>query len=454
MEKLPAEKIQNNSESFFIIPFYYSGKKVFEKCVSDNWSKDKSYNHWFLAKHIDAFDKGEEDERIFTYYTLKTDAYQSYGLPNPNQEIKITSDLIVDDNNIMPEEFTMKIYQIKLLYFSTGFGFLIYKIDHRDDGIETIINKSFALLRAFVPNRKSGKQVRFHAQISSENNSGDVTEEEINIINITNKLLELKGKKNKVELFPISCKNQCYVYHRIQLAEPMSDEDVKSALLYLRKGFHRTFIIYEEEENSICDFIWRQNKNLYWGGSMKGLVSLSYCLPGENNYFVTNQYINNVRYQYFLLYMILLHQRQVLLHYNYLAVKEQNDMKKLEQIKKELIRFRINFAYKTVSDEASYQKLYDGMYECLSLDSLNSDIQDVIDRVTEYQDLSKEKGINKALALIAMFSIFSAFADGLALVDRLMAEPKLTCFHWTTVISIIFIIIIAGYIFIKNIFKK
>jgi len=152
--------------------------------------------------------------------------------------------------------------------------------------------------------------------------------------------------------------------------------------------------------------------------------------------------------------MILLHQRQVLLHYNYLAVKEQNDMKKLEQIKKELIRFRINFAYKTVSDEASYQKLYDGMYECLSLDSLNSDIQDVIDRVTEYQDLSKEKGINKALALIAMFSIFSAFADGLALVDRLMAEPKLTCFHWTTVISIIFIIIIAGYIFIKNIFKK
>ena len=452
MENVPADKLKNNSESFFIIPFYYSGKKEFEKCISENWKKDQSYNHWFLAKHIDAFDKGEG--QIFTYYTLAPEAYQSFGLPKPNEKIKVLSDLIMDDGYIMPEQFTVKIYQIKILYFNTGFGFIIYKADHEDDTVDTVINKSFALLRAFVSNRKSGKQVRFFVPGVSENGSNESEDKEINIVDITNRLLELKGRRNKTELFPISCKNQCYVYHRIQLAEPLAEEEVMRDLLLLRKGFHGSFIAHEEDENSIYDFVWKQNKNLYWGGSMKGLVSLSFCMPGENNYFVTKPYVNNVRNHYFLLYMILLHQRQVLLYYNYLAVKEQNHMKKLEKIKKELIRFRINFAYKTVSDEASYQKLYDGMYECLSLDNLNSDIQDVIDRVTEYQDFSNEKGMNRALALIGMFSIFSAFADGIAFADRLKAGIKFTGIYLVVLIIIIIVILFAAYIFIKNIFKK
>jgi len=451
MEKQAEEKLNNSSESFFIVPFYYFGKKEFEKCISENWEKERSHNHWFLARHIDAFDKGKDVERIFTYYNLKRETYQAYGLPNPYGDIKVTSNLIADDINL-PEQFTMRISQIKLLYFNTGFGFVIYKVDHREDEIELIINKSFALLRAFVPNRKSGKQVRLFALEPSEKNGSELTEKELNIIDITNKLLELKEKKNSIELFPISCKNQCYVYHRIQLAEQISDEEAQRYLFYLRKGFHSSFIAYDE--NSIYDFIWKQNKNLYWGGSMKGVVSLSYCIPGENNYFVTRQYVYNVRNDYFLLYMILLHQRQVLLYYNYLAVKEQNNMKRLEQIKKELIRFRINFAYKTVSDEASYQKFYHGMYECLSLESLNSDIQDVIDRITEYQDFANEKGMNRALALIAIFGIFSALADGIGFADTIMKGTSFTVLHWIIILLIIIIIIMACYTFIKNFFKK
>lgn len=452
MERQLTDNLKNNSESFFLIPFYFSGKKAFEKCISENWEKEQSYNHWFLAKHIDAFDKGNHDERIFTYYTLKADAYQVYGLPNPKEDIRVTSDLIIAEEN-PAEQFIIRISQIKLLYFNTGFGFLIYNIDHGEDGIELITNKSFALLRAFVSNRKSGKQVRLSVLTPSDNSSR-LPEKELNIIDITNKLLELKGKNSQIELFPISCKKQCYVYHRLQLAVPLADEEVKRDLLYLRKGFHRSFTIHEDEEDNIYDFVWRQNKNLYWGGSMKGVVSLSFCLPGENNYFVTNQYPYNVRNDYFLLYMILIHQRQVLLYYNYLAVKEQNDMKELEKIKKELIRFRINFAYKTVSDEASYQKFYHGMYQCLSLESLNCDIQDVIDRVTEYQDFSNEKGMNRALALIAMFSIFSALADGIGFADRVKEGIEFTWLHWAALILIIIIIIFAAYIFIKNIFKK
>lgn len=453
MEKHLAEDLKNNSESFFLVPFHYSGKKAFEKIIGDNWDKEEGHNHWFLAKHIDAFDKGKDHERIFTYYSLKEAAYQYYGLPNSYEDIMITSDLIVDDGKL-PEQFTMKISQIKILYFSTGFGFLMYQIDHGEDEIETISNKSFALLRAFVPVRRSGKRVKLSISIPSENENLGLIDQELNLINITNHLLELATKKNQIELFPTSCKSQCYIYHRIQLAKPMAEEEVEGNLLYLRKGFHRSFSTYEEEEDNIFDFKWKQNKNLYWGGSMKGVVSLSYCITGENNYFVTKQYCHNVRNDYFLLYMILLHQRQVLLFYNYLAVKDQNSMKKLEAIKKELIRFRINFAYKTVSDEASYQRFYHGMYECLSLESLNSDIQDVIDRVTEYQDFSNEKSMNRVLALIAMFSIFSAFADGTGFADRMQEGIEPTGLHWATLIIIIIIMIFAAYTFIKNFFKK
>lgn len=347
----------------------------------------------------------------------------------------------------------MRIFQVKILYFNTGFGFLIYQINHQEDGIEAIANKSFALLRAFVSGRKSGKQVRLSVLGPSGVEGVEPTEKELNINSITNQLLEIRGK-NKIELFPTSCKNQCYVYHRILLANPISEEETERYLLLLRKGFHTRFVTHEDGEDNVFDYYWRQSKNLYWGGSMKGVVSLSFCTPGEDNYFVTRQYPNNVRNDYFLLYMILLHQRQVLLYYNYIAVKEQNNMKKLEHIKKELIRFRINFAYKTVSDEASYQKFYLGMYDCLSLESLNCDIQDVIDRVTEYQDFSNEKSMNRVLALIATFSIFSALADGIGFADNLKNGLELTWVHVLVLIFILIVLLIAAITYIKNLFKK
>lgn len=451
MEKQLTKELKNNSESFFIIPFYYSGKKAFENYLGENWYKEQSHNYWFLAKHIDAYDK--RNERIFTYYTLKAAAYQNYGLPKAGENIRIVSDLISDK---LPEQYKLKISRIRILYFNTGFGFLIYQINHVEDDIETITNKSFALLHAFVENRKSGRQVKLFALMPSEN-SGEPEERELSILAVSNQLLTSEGRKSKIELFPISCKNQCYVYHRILLSGPVAENEenhLERDLLYLRNGFHRSFEINEEEENDIFSFSWKQGRNMYWSGSMKGVVSLSFCIPGENNYFVTEQYTKNVRNYYFLLYMILLHQRQVLLHYNYLAVKDQNDMKKLEQIKKELIRFWINFAYKTVSDEASYQKFYHGMYQCLYLDSLNSDIQDVIDRVTEYQDFANEKGMNRALALIAMFGIFSALSDGIGFADRIGQKIAFTALHWLIIAFIVVIIIFVCYTFIKTFFKK
>lgn len=453
MEKNPVVEYKNNSESFFLVPFYYSGRKSFEKRLGVYWDKEESSNHWFLAKHIDAFDKGKDNERISTYFTLKEASYQHYELPPRDTDITITSDIIVDDNKL-PDQFTMRISGIRILYFTTGFGFLIYQIDHSEDELETIVNKGFALLRAFVTDRKSGKEVKFTYSLPVENESDKLTEHELNLMKVTNHLLETEGNSKRIELFPTSCKSQCYIYHRIQLGKPLAENVLERHLLYLRKGFHTSFSVPEKEEDNLFDFTWRQNSNQYWGGSMKGVVSLSYCKPGENNYFVKEQYPNYVRNDYFLLYMILLHQRQVLLYYNYIAVKNQNRMKKLEKIKKELIRFRINFAYKTVSDETSYQRFYDGMYECLSLECLNSDIQDVIDRVTEFQDFSNEKSMNFVLALIAIFSVISAFADAIGFADRLKGGIIFTGPHWIALILISFIMVTAIFTIIRRVFRK
>jgi uncharacterized membrane protein (DUF485 family) len=453
MEKNSAEILRNNSESYFLVPFYYSGKKVFEKRLGVNWRKEGSNNHWFLVKHIDTFDKGKDDERIATYFTLREENYSHYNLPARDTDITVASDLIVGEDKL-PEHFTMRITQVKILYFNTGFGFLIYQIDHQEDELGTIVDKSFALLRSLVPERRSGKGVRFTALLPCQNESDKLTECEINLMKITNHLLEVDENNKYLELFPTSCKNQCYIYHRIQLGKPISDEELERHLLYLRKGFHTSFHVPEKEEDHLFDFAWKQNSNQYWGGSMKGVASISYCIPGENNYFVKVQYSHYVRNDYFLLYMILLHQRQVLLYYNYIAVKNQSRMKKMEKIKKELIRFRINFAYKAVSDETSYQRFYNGMYECLSLECLNSDIQDVIDRVTEYQDFSNEKSMNFVLALIAIFSVISAFADAIGFADRMMEGIVLSGPHWAAIISISVIMIAVIITIIKRVFRK
>lgn len=62
--------------------------------------------------------------------------------------------------------------------------------------------------------------------------------------------------------------------------------------------------------------------------------------------------------------------------------------------------------------------------------------------------------MNRVLALIAMFSIFSAFADGTGFADRVKEGIEPTGLHWATLIIIIIIMIFAIITVVKSLFKK
>ncbi len=340
-----------------------------------------------------------------------------------------------------------------LLYYRADLGFLIYNIKHEElEKIASITNKCFSLLRFFTKERTDNNKVELSYQVKKETSKkkASIETKALQLTDITEKLLKMQDEKPRIIIFPTSLKKQCYIFHRILLPEPISKEELEKSMYYLRRGYHTSFVYEPCQEDNNLDFLIVQQKNIYWSFCQRAIISLSYCLPGEDNYFVTNQYCNNVRNDYFLLYMMLLHERHALLHYNYIAVIRQRKMKRLERLKRELISFRINFAYKVVSDEVSYQYFYDSLHNDFALDRLNADLQDVIDRVTEYQDTTHEKSMNSALGLIALFSIFSAFGDGISLIDRVNNNMGFTIYHWICIGLVILISLRAAYIFLRN----
>ncbi len=146
--------------------------------------------------------------------------------------------------------------------------------------------------------------------------------------------------------------------------------------------------------------------------------------------------------------MLRLHERQALFYYNSVILLAKNKSSKLFDIKKNLINFRMNYSYKVISDEFSYQNLYNYMYQSFGLQDLNSDIQDIIDRATEHQKNIHENSTNTALAILALFGVFSAFDSSFAVIDRFYSGVPLNAYHFLAINIIIVMILASILIFI------
>ena len=190
------------------------------------------------------------------------------------------------------------------------------------------------------------------------------------------------------------------------------------------------------------DFAYSPLENVYWSGNSLGVVSISIDADKSNHKFITEKFAYYVNHDYFYIFMLALHERELLLHYNYDAVKNWNNQRALCGMRKQLVEFNILFAYNIVSEEMAYQMLYEKLYDCFRLEKLENDIQDVIGKVDEYVTSTNDRKTNALLSMLTLLTIFSAFTDSLGLIDRLN-QAGLTYAH-LVVIGINIVIILIG----------
>ena len=176
----------------------------------------------------------------------------------------------------------------------------------------------------------------------------------------------------------------------------------------------------------------------------------SYVGYKDNDTFITKVHKRNVDLDYFYIFILALHEREILLKDNYLAVKYRNNHKKLIDMKDQLLMMDIVYSFNTVSIESSYQRFYSNICDVFNLEALRSDIRNVVENVESHVNDQNDQKINAVLTAISLLAILSAFTDGIGFADRIEGGAPFGYLQWGIIAMIAISITVAIIIFRKK----
>lgn len=441
-----SEKIINaqvDSVSRFVVPFhldYKYEKKHKVLFAAGDWQVEVKYPRYITKYMQEIFNSTEG--RICTFYKLNEEKREELNLPIDTVHPLYVESNIIEGN---PRQHVFWIVDISAAYFSTGIGFVFIDVGHQtDDSFEEIVDRCFALSNIFTNEHdNSGRESRLKFYYEK-----DEQKVFFSLKNCIYDILKTQQLKDRLEIFPTSQRRKMNAYHRI-FRESMEEGD-QECIDFLAKGRHSASIAQQKRYDFLeSDFIFSNTRNTSWCICPSGVVSLTYD-EEMNQHFLTQIHPRNVDVDYFLVFLFALHEREILLKYNYDAVRNWNNPKKLMEMKEKLIRFNLWFSYNTVSVEMSYQNFYECLYKALKLEKLETDIQDVIVKVNEYVNAQREKKINGILTAIALLAVISAVTDGISLVDRVYDEMPFQTGHFVILAFIIVVIGCGIYCFLRR----
>lgn len=384
--------------SRLIIPFYMNDKNG--KCsqalfLSEDWTRLRRSSVYLTGYMNEIFGGGAGD--ICGFFMLNDKAWDKAGLPSKGQVVHIVSEI----RDGVKEDFTFSLECVWAAYFATGIGFLFLDIGHKEDeGVKEITDKCFALINCFIKrtSRYSGKNVVRFQYFQGENVF------EFQLADAIKNILDIPGHKDIIKLFPTNMRSKISAYHRLY-CEKVSEEDIKYAG-YLSKGMHSEAVIQETNDMFETEFEYRSGNNMRWSITSVSVVAITEKIDGRED-FITRKHLEHIEKDYFLIYLFGLHEREILLWYNYQVVSNWNAGGKLIKYRDELIRFNMWFSYNTVSCEMAYQNFYECLYKVLKLENLERDVQEVVAKVSEYESGIKDDRMNIFLSIITIVTTVS-----------------------------------------------
>ena len=158
----------------------------------------------------------------------------------------------------------------------------------------------------------------------------------------------------------------------------------------------------------------------------------------------------NVDFDYFYIFILALHEREILLKDNYYAVKYRNNPKKLIAMKNQLLTVDILYSFNTISIESSYQRFYTGLVEIFNLENLRSDIRNVVENVESHVNDKKDRKVNAVLTAISILAIFSVLMDGIGFADRIESGDPFGILQWLVVVLVALFFAVAIFVLKKK----
>lgn len=435
------ENIMNNtcnyqSESRFLLPFYYENCNV---GVSESPFEKEDFVLYeiktkYLVKAIGELFSGNEKATCRCYY-IKDEARRKYNLPARFTSVKVHSKMRGCSGN-----YSFKILGNRVFYFPTGIGYLETSIQYENNDPKEIANIGFYLANVFTNEHDSG-QIENNLSFSYEMGEQEIL---FSFKNSFYSILQAEKHKDNLVVFPATERKRMQVYHSV-ICKNVLDE--KKNLYSLCNGLH--YDIYYDE-NMDDDLVFSSVSNQKWAVSSSGVVSLAVINEDDaHSYFLANNFMRSTLYDYYYIFILLLHERELLLRYNHLAVKNKSQTRKFIGMKKNLLQLEILYTYNTVSTEASYQKFFNNLEDAFNISKLEDDIHEVIENVEAYVKDRKDRRTNTLLTAISVLAVFSVLTDGIALADRIQSGAPFGVFQWM-VIAIVAIFISVAIIMLRR----
>ena len=420
-------KTNSSSVSRFLVPFY-NEKKDYLPFKETDFTRYQVKTRYLVESVYELF-KENKDTECKCYY-LNSELWGSYGLPPRFSNISLRSEM-----SGCSDIFDIAISAIRVYYFKTGIGFLEIEIQYPADDIDAISDVSFCLSNIFTNEHDSGDQENrlFFSYIS------DNTSVQFSLKNSIFNILNVATYNDDLKLFPANSRKKLLSYHSV-ITPPQ--EDIKKYIYALCNGLHSN-VFYDEEMDDNTGF--SSISNQMWGISSTGVASVAYP-SDKSRKFVETTFKRNTIYDYYYIFLLVAHEREILLKYNHEAVKNRANPKALVSMKKDLLKLRVIYTYNTVSTESSYQRFYECISDEFNISSLEADIRDVVEAVDCHVNDIKDRKMNTILAALSLLAIFSILTDGIALADRIESGSYFGVLQWGVIgiVAVIITIVLFG----------
>ena len=436
----------------YIIPFSYEGN------YSDACTKINS--NWELRKPPDTEQDIYEYVADSLYSTEKAISESendigSLWVPKKGSKIRFPRLLYID--SVSNEQFKIYSHEIGLSIFRNGIGFVWYDISlrHMDTSFVTDTDIIINFQNKFKElNRKSN----ISRIVLEENDSSFVLGEWIE----NTLLADITGKR----FYPgrIHCSNSGYstkvpdkalLYTYYIAFGDMDTQELLKLNYRLSSGYDTKYKLL----NSIVENCFTPFENVVWKITKEGCGCA--VNTDEKDSFFTRLFVDKVRNDYFILYLLLLYQSYSLLMYaekielkmsaNPEFYLNSKDDTKIQRLLAEMNTFTMKSTHASVSHIQHQNDFYE--YGMTRL-RIREDAESVVagaESLDEMQNLveakEKEKNdsvINTALALLSVWAFFSAISDGVASVNWLFFDENLFTNPAYSIASIIMATIVCG----------
>lgn len=168
--------------------------------------------------------------------------------------------------------------------------------------------------------------------------------------------------------------------------------------------------------------------HIRWAITDRGVCNTATLSGNEkNDEFITSGWFSNTNQRYIVWYILVLHQKYFLYQcMNDIAEKSSSGT--LKKFQKDIMNFNTKYRFGKISEESSHQTLYETMCRVKELDDSFKDIDEKVNRIEQHRELTSDKNTSKAMTIISILCVLSAFKDLFELISQNHTEYNFAAF--------------------------